>query len=305
MESDARTKAVASTQPGGGAEGSPKPSGEPPAQGYSFFQMFFVPMLIASVLTGVILFFGLIGRETRNVRQFLDEIRMGGEHQRYQAAYELAFQLQKRQEPVNEEDQRLAIQIFEESRPDDTKIRGYLALALGQMKSRAAVPALVKALDDTSAQTRIYALMALGTIGDPSAEEAISRRLADEDEGIRKAAAFALGGVGGDLAKAELRKTLHDPTIDVSWNSALSLARLGDSAGKDVLLTMLDRDRIAGTPGISEEQVADVLEGAAKAAAMLKIAESAPMLKKLSEVDPDHKVRQAARDGLASIGASP
>lgn len=280
------------------------PAGDAPAEsGYSFFQMFFVPMLIAMVLTGVIVFFGLIGNERKSVGEYLDEIKLGSQHQRWQSAYELAYHLQSSKEPVTEAERLRAVEIFEHATADDEKIREYLAVALGQMKATEAVPALVKAMDDPSDKTRIYALMALGAIGDRGTEAAVVARLADKDPGIRKAAAFALGSVGGELARAELVKSLNDPVPDVGWNSALSLARLGDASGKERLLEMVDRERLRGTPEISEAQVTDVLESAAKALGMLKIAEGKPQLEKLATTDPDHRVREAAHASLEALGA--
>ena len=273
---------------------------------YSFFQMFFVPMLIASVLTGVILFFGLIGRDDRAISDYLNEIKMGSQHQRWQSAYELAYKLQSSEErAITDQDRRLALEVFDSAPPEDTKIREYLALTLGQMKVREAVPSLVDALEDQSDKTRIYALMSLGAIGDPSSEAAVAARLDDPDAGIRKTAAFALGGIGGELAREGLHRTIHDPVADVRWNSALSLARLGDDAGRDELLKMADRELVSSTPGITEAQAADVLEGAAKALGALKVEESIPLLQVLARQDPDHEVRQAAHTSLEILEATP
>lgn len=63
------------------------------------------------------------------------------------------------------------------------KRRGFLrnvAVALGNLKSREAIPALIHALDDTEALVRGHAAWALGQIGSPEASDALQRRLVIE-----------------------------------------------------------------------------------------------------------------------------
>ena len=287
---------------------------EPEGEGsYSFFQMFFVPMVIAAVLTGVIIFFGLIGSDSKAVNEYLQEIQFGSQHQRWQSAYELAYHLQRdgAEGEVTAADRKVALEIFERELSDqahpagdtgEVTIREYMALTLGLMKASEAVPALLEALDHPSDRTRIHAIVSLGNIGDPRAEEPLVARLGDSDAGIRKAAAFALGGIGGVRALEGLRASLADSVADVRWNGALSLARLGDASGKDVLLTMVDRAAVTRTEGITESQINDVLEGAARALGALHVKESVPLLSQLASSDPDHRVRTAAYDSLEELG---
>jgi epoxyqueuosine reductase len=65
------------------------------------------------------------------------------------------------------------------------KRRGFLrnvAVALGNIKSREAVPMLIHALDDAEALVRGHAAWALGQIGSREASEALQRRLAIEPD---------------------------------------------------------------------------------------------------------------------------
>lgn len=65
------------------------------------------------------------------------------------------------------------------------KRRGFLrnvAVALGNIKSYEAIPALIRALDDTEALVRGHAAWALGQIGSREASEALQRRLATEQD---------------------------------------------------------------------------------------------------------------------------
>jgi epoxyqueuosine reductase len=65
------------------------------------------------------------------------------------------------------------------------KRRGFLrnvAVALGNIKSREAVPMLIHALDDAEALVRGHAAWALGQIGSREVSEALQRRLAIEPD---------------------------------------------------------------------------------------------------------------------------
>jgi epoxyqueuosine reductase len=87
------------------------------------------------------------------------------------------------------------------------KRRGFLrnvAVALGNLKAREAVPALIGCLDDAEALVRGHAAWALGRIGDASAREPLQRRMrtetnAEAREEIGEALAALSGSDAGDL----------------------------------------------------------------------------------------------------------
>jgi epoxyqueuosine reductase len=79
-----------------------------------------------------------------------------------------------------------------------TKRRGLrrnVAVALGNLRDPAAVPALLEALtDESDALVRGHAAWALGRIGIPAAREGLRARLDHErDGGVREEIALALG----------------------------------------------------------------------------------------------------------------
>jgi epoxyqueuosine reductase len=85
------------------------------------------------------------------------------------------------------------------------KRRGFLrnvAVALGNLMSPEAVPALVRALDDGEALVRGHAAWALGRIASPEAIEALKHRLTVEQDGeARGEIAAALGGFSAATAE--------------------------------------------------------------------------------------------------------
>jgi epoxyqueuosine reductase len=88
------------------------------------------------------------------------------------------------------------------------KRRGLLrnvAVALGNLKSREAVPALVRALDDEEALVRGHAAWALGEIGTAEAIAGLQkRRLRETDKGVNDEIEAALGAVRNQSTELQI-----------------------------------------------------------------------------------------------------
>jgi hypothetical protein len=96
----------------------------------------------------------------------------------------------------------------------DEKARISAAIALGRLADSRGVPALVKALDDSSASVRSVAASALGHIADPSAIPALERvASADAVDSVRKSARTALEACNARKAEldAAAAKTVAPP----------------------------------------------------------------------------------------------
>jgi HEAT repeat protein len=113
----------------------------------------------------------------------------------------------------------------------DVHLRRNLALALnalagnwfdpskGRMDIRAALPALIAALQDADGSVRAWSAQAIGEIG-PDATQAVPALvmlLGNADEGSRNSACIALYGIGPAAKDAlpALEKALSDPSADV------------------------------------------------------------------------------------------
>jgi HEAT repeat protein len=280
----------------------------PARQGTPFLvlQFFVFPLGIVAVCVAVFLVFGLIASEGKGAREYLAEVRTGGANRRWQAAFELSKVLQAGKDPALRDEafvQEL-IRTFQEADRDDPRVRRYLALALGRLGDRRAVPSLRAAAaapadgSSTDPETRVYAVWALGAIADEAALPELRAIAADPDAGLRKAAVHAMGAFPDAATREALARALEDPVEDVRWNAALGLARHGDRRAAPTLARMLDRSQLAGVPGLTPEQQDEALLEAVKGAARLADAELAPALTRLREGDPSPKVREAARVAL-------
>jgi HEAT repeat protein len=297
------------------APDAPEEAPERQTTPFLVLQFFIFPMAIVAVCVTVFIVFGLIASEGKSARDYLSEVRTGGQNRRWQAAFELSKVLQGGKDPALKDPRFVAdaVALFQESAKDDPRVRRYLALALGRLGDPAAVPALREAVATAGADadTVIYAAWSLGVLADPAAVPDLVRLAAHEDPGIRKAAAHALGAFAAPEAETALRAALGDVVDDVRWNAALALGRRGDAAATPVLLQMLDRAAVervqAGAAGAPRE-VPDAASGDAAEAVLVEAAAVAARsgdpalrgaLEALQERDPSMKVREAARRALA------
>jgi hypothetical protein len=259
--------------------------------------------------------FGLIASEGKTSADYLADIRLrpGGA---WQAAFELS-RLVAREPPARRDPgftPRL-LALFEEARGGDPRLRRYLALALKELRDPRSLDALVAAVrDDPDVETRLYAAWALGLLGDPRARPALEPLLESHEPDLRKIAVFAIGRLDGAPGTAEiLAPMIHDPVEDVAWNAALALARHGDRRGLALLRRMLDRsylDRVTrpdeqGVPRrLTEAQKEEAMLTALGSLARLGDASDRAPVRRLQETDPNLRVRQAARETLASLAGS-
>jgi len=268
-------------------------------------QFFIFPMAIVAVCVTVFVIFGLIASEGKGARAYLDEVRTGSANRRWQAAFELSKVLQARKDP-SLSDPAFAdelVRVFTGAGADDPRVRRYLALALGRLGDKRAVPALIQAAEprgDTpaDADTQVYAVWALGAIGDPEAVPTLASLARGEDAGLRKAAVHALGSFPGEASRAALLIAINDPVEDVRWNAAVALARRRDPEAAPVLLQMMDRRHLDTIADLSGEQREEAVLQAVQAAAVVPDPSLRSALEALRDSDPSMTVRAAARAAL-------
>ncbi len=284
--------------------GEAAPVEEAPRQSTPFLvlQFFIFPLSIVAVCVAVFVIFGMIASEGKGAREHLADVRNGGANRRWQAAFELAKVLQAGKDPALADPAFTAevAKVFTDAGGDDPRVRRYLALALGRLGDRAAVPALLQAVDEAGAagarsdpETQVYAVWALGVIEDPAAVPRLAALARGDDAGLRKAAVHALGAFTDPESREALAAALEDPVADVRWNAAIALARRRDPAAIPVLLTMLDRDQLAAVPGLTAEQRTEAMVQAIDAGSVFDDPRAAGAIRAL-RADADLKVRERA-----------
>ena len=281
----------------------PTPAADLPKESPRTILFQFVVFPLGVVLIAVLIFFlfGKLASDEQNIPDYLNAIRSGSSHERWQAAYQLSKSL-KRGEAVrypNLEPQ--VASLYVNSKTDDPRIRRYLGMVLGTLGDRRATPLLLDGLNDREIDNRLYALIALGELHDPASVPRISRAATDEDKDIRKTAYFTLGAIADVSAVPTLVNGLQDEVPDVRWNAAVALARLGDRRAAGPLREVLDRSRLNSITAMREDQKEDAMIVAM--AAYVKVAgrDAAPDLQRIAATDPSLRVRSAARQALEKI----
>lgn len=284
------------------------PLGDAPALAVQFF---LIPLAVVAVVVFIYGGFRMLVTNERTPEEFLDDVRSGGRDRRWPAAYELSRLLDRPGIEARHPDLGAAIvQAFADSAGDDPRVRRYLALAVGRLRTQppGAVEALVEALDDPDSETRISVIWALAALGDPAVVDEIEAMYLSDDPGIRKMAVYALGVLPADERAATLRNALDDNAPDVQWNAAVALARHGRSDGLRVLGRMLDRDYVrrnvdrAFSPDGGLDPVAEVMISSLQAVGVLRASEFRSAVAELSRSDASLRVREAALRALELLG---
>jgi HEAT repeat protein len=118
-------------------------------------------------------------------------------------------------------------------------VRAAAGRALGRLGVREAVPDLIGALADKSADVRVVAAAALWRLPDPSAVPALLERCKDSEAAAREWSALALGVIGDRKAVAQLVSLLDDSVRSVRLAAVRSLGRVGDPVAIKPLLGYL------------------------------------------------------------------
>ncbi len=198
----------------------------------------------------------------------------------------------------------------------DADVRWMAAVALGDIGDPAAVPALMKALNDTDTYARSRAALALAAIGEP-ARDGLLTSLRDGNERVRWGAALALGSIGGESAVAALVGALRDPDPEVRQQACGALGDIGEAAVPSLIEALatdeddLHREAVAALDLVGHPAVARLIAalgsddrristGAAAALGEIGDPRSVDALIAAAQ-DEQMEVREAARQALGSI----
>jgi HEAT repeat protein len=267
------------------------------------FRFILVPLMVVGIVVFIITLFGQMALKEKSVSDYLYDIKTGSQSERWQAAYHLSNLLANpKKDDVTEARKQLPeiLVIFERSKGSDPQIRRYLALALGRLQDKEAIPALQESVNDEDSETALWSIWAIGAIGDKESTPLIISKLQSTDAGVRTMSAYVLGALGDPRAIPPLQGHLEDSSAEVTWNSALALSRMDDASGTAVLLKMMSRDYLAGFPQMSEEKKDELMVETIKASDKLDISSLNEQIKVLSTSDPSPKVRNAAIQALST-----
>ena len=282
----------------------PAPASDLPKESSRTILFQFVVFPLGIVLIAVLIFFlfGKLATDEQTIPDYLNAIRSGSSHERWQAAYQLSKSLKRGEAKRYPNLEQNVATLYTNSKSDDPRIRRYLGMVLGTLGDRRATPLLIEGLNDRDVDNRIFALMALGELHDPAAIPSIARTLSDDDKDVRATAYYTLGAIGDPSVVPYLVNGLQEEAPDVRWNATVALARLGDQRALVPLREILDRSRLNRVATMREDQKEDAMIVAMSAYARLAGRNATPDLQRIATSDPSLRVRAAAKQALAQIG---
>jgi HEAT repeat protein len=265
------------------------------------FQFVIFPLGIVLVAVGIFFLFGKLATEEHTIPDYLNAIRSGSSHERWQAAYQLSKSLKRGEASRYPDLEQQVAAIYTQSKTDDPRIRRYLSMVLGTLGDRRATPLLLEGLTDRDVDNRIYVLMALGELKDPLSIPRIVQTTSDPDKDVRKTAYFTLGEIGDPSAIPALVRGVSDEVPEVRWNAAISLFRFKDRRAIPALREMLDRSRLNEVRDMREDQKEDVMIMAMEPYVRLAGTDGRADLQRVAASDPSLRVRAAAKSALSEV----
>jgi HEAT repeat protein len=262
------------------------------------FQFVVFPLGIVAVAVGIFFLFGRLASNEQTIPEYLNEVRNGGQRERWQAAYQLSQLINAGEAKKYPDLPDKVVAVYRASKDDDPRVRRYLSMVLGNLGDRRATPVLLEATAEKDVETRIFAILALGRLRDPASVPRILEVFASDEHDVRKAAAYALGEIGDARATTALAAALNDQEADVRYNAAIALARLGDSRSIGVLREMLDRSRLDRVERMREDQKDATMLAAIPALMKVAPAEAKAILTPIAQGDRSLQVRSAAKEAL-------
>jgi HEAT repeat protein len=266
------------------------------------FQFVVFPLGVVLIAVLIFFLFGRLATDEQTIPDYLNAIRSGSSHERWQAAYQLSKSLKRGEAKRYPNLEQNVAALYTNSKTDDPRIRRYLGMVLGTLGDRRATPLLLDGLNDRDTDNRIYALMALGELRDPAAIPRIAQAVKDDDKDVRATAYYTLGAIGDPSAIPTLVNGLQEEAPDVRWNAAIGLSRFGDQRAAAPLREILDRSRLNRVATMREDQKEDAMIVAMSAYARLAGRDAATDLQRIAASDPSLRVRAAAKQALAQIG---
>jgi HEAT repeat protein len=169
--------------------------------------------------------------------------------------------------------------------------------ALGLLREKAAVTAVLGALEDRNWYLRYHAANALGHIGHVAAGPALVRRLGDDEARVRAAAAWALGSIGDPGALPPLTGLLGKLGAEGTMVRSAVINAVGALGGKseaEKILGLLTGPALKADP-FSRGAAAHVL-------GEMGYADASPLLGKMLLTEEAEGAIFGAAAGLAALG---
>ena len=223
-----------------------------------FYSFFLIPLMIT--IFGVLFFFlfKILTYEDQDPYHLLNNIKSGSQTKRWQSAYELSnLMTDPERIPEDQFFVNQMITMYQNSIHDDSRVRTYLALAMGQTSNVVFGEVLLDGLNDKNIENRIAAIKALGSIQYIKSarnlnELVLSSNISQQE---KLAAIISLGQIKDKSSLPVLLKALNDEEANIRWDAAISLTKIGSNRGIPIIEKLLTRDYYSNYPNVDENEI--------------------------------------------------
>jgi len=229
-----------------------------PSKVYALFYAFFlIPLMIT--IFGVLFFFlfEMLTYEKQDPYHLLNNISSGSLTKRWQSAYELS-NLMTDYDKIPQDDYFVSqmINMYKKSIHDDSRVRTYLALAMGQTENLKFCDDLIIGLNDQDLENKIAAIKSVGMIECQESIDLLKEfALSELDNQIRLASVISLGIIKDDSSVDILIKMLDDEEANIRWDAAISLAKIGNKTGFPILNNLINRSYYDSFDQVDQNEV--------------------------------------------------
>ena len=222
-----------------------------------FYSFFLIPLMIT--IFGVLFFFlfKMLTYEEQDPYYLLNNIKSGSLTKRWQSAYELSnLMTDPDRIPEDQFFVNQMITMYENSIHDDSRVRTYLALAMGQTGNIVFGDILLDGLNDENIENRIAAIKSLGAIQYTEAASYLNNLvLSDSSQQERLAAIISLGQIKDQSSLPILEKALNDEEANIRWDAAISLTKMNSNKGIGIIKKLLSRKYYSNYPNVDENEI--------------------------------------------------
>ena len=233
-----------------------------PSKVYALFYSFFlIPLMIT--IFGVLFFFlfKMLTYEKQDPYHLLNNIKSGSLTKRWQSAYELSnLMTDPSKIPHDPLFVNQIITMYEKSIHDDSRVRTYLALAMGQTENILFGDVLMNGLNDSDLENRIAAIKSLGSIKYIKSVSQLNNIVTSENsQQERLAAIISLGQIKDKSSIRVLIESLDDEEANIRWDAAISLYKMDNNSGIKIVKNLLNRRYYTNYPNVDNNEISNTI----------------------------------------------
>ena len=239
--------------------------------------------------------------EKQDPYHLLNNINSGSLTKRWQSAYELSNLMSDINKiPTDQLFVNQMIAMYKKSIHDDSRVRTYLALAMGQTKNIEFCPHLINGLEDKDLENKIAAIKSVGMIECEDAINKLHQILNPVNNNQERLASVISIGMLGNVSSIDLLvRLLEDEEANIRWDAAISLYKMNNFSGNYILEKLLNREYYSNYSEVDINEIDNAILTVLALVSVNNHSDFKNELEKLAKDEKNIKIREFAMKILA------